>query len=316
MVNWRAALSSPWFKLALSAALLGLLLLETDVGEIRAAIAGADLRWLFLSVVALIASQAVSAYRWCVLARAVGFDEPFARFGTYYFSGMYLNIFGPGTVTGDVSRTLFLAAGHRRALALTTVIAHRAIGFVALVWITATAILVLRDHPLPTVVRGLAALAIPGTVLGWLWGPRLAARLLPPANKWRHMIERDLAAYWHNHRLLVQSLALAGMAHALQLGSQMMVARALSLQVPWTFFLVVVPAVNAAGMLPFSLQGIGIRETGFWYYLSQLGVSRESAVALGLLTSTTVVAVGLSGLPFFLLTRRQDTAISTAARQR
>lgn len=313
MTRLRAALSSRWAKLALSAALLGVLLHETDLGEIRAALAAADPALLGTALLGLIASQVVSAYRWYLLARPLGFDERFPIVCGYYFSGMYLNLFGPGTVTGDVGRTLFLAGGRRRrALALTTVVAHRAIGFVALVWITATAIALLPDQPLPPPLRWLAALAIPATVVGWLRGPRLAARLLPAGHRWRRMIEHDLDPYWHNHRLLAAGLALAAAAHLIQLGAQLAVARALGLALPWSFFLVSVPLVNVAAMLPITLQGIGVRESGFLLALAALGVPREAALALGLLTSAVTMAAGLTGLPVFILMRRASPAAPEA----
>lgn len=314
MRSLRAALSSRWVRLALSAALLAVLAAETDLRAMRGALATAALGWVAAALVGLAASQTVSAYRWYLLGRAVGFDESFARYCLYYFSGLYLNLFGPGTITGDVGRTLFLAGGGRRALALTTVIAHRAVGFVALVWITAAATLVLPDQPLPAIARWLAALAIPGTVLGWLWGPRLVARLLPPANNWRLLVERDLAPYWHNQRLLATSLAFAALAHGLQLASQVLVAWALRLSVPWAFVLIVVPLVNMLGMVPFSLQGVGVRETGYLYYLSRIGVSRETALAVGLLTSAITLAIGLLSFPFFLLLRQRPASAAEAMR--
>lgn len=300
----RAAISSRWFKLALSATLLAILLHETDLGAMRAALAAADLGLMTLAWLVVVISQVASAYRWCLLAQAVGFDEPFTRFCVYYFSGMYLNLFGPGTVTGDVGRTLFLAGGRRRALALTTVIAHRATGFVALVWITCVAIVLLPDQPLPSVARWLAALTVPLTLLGWLWGPRLAARLLSPNNHWRLLIERDLAVYWHHTGVITASLALATLAQGLQLVAQWLIGAALGQTLAWTFLLVIVPLVGIVATLPFSLQGIGVRETGYWYYLSRMGVPHEAAIALGLLTSAVALAAGLTGLPFFLFVRR------------
>ena len=305
-------MGSRWFKLLLSAALLALLFYETNLAAMGAALAGAHVGWLLLALAALIASQILSAYRWALLAWPLGFAEPFVRLCTYYFSGMYLNLFGPGTVAGDVGRTLFLAGGRRRALALTTVMAHRAIGFVALVWIGATAVVLLPDQPLPGPFRWLAALAVPLTIAGWLWGPRLVARLLPRTNNWRVLVERDLAPYWHDRRLLAISLGCALVVQLMQLGGQMLVTRALGLHLPWAFFLVVVPLVGALGTLPFSLQGVGVREAGYWYYLSRIGVPQEAALAVGLLSSAVVLASGLSGLPAFLLMRRRQAPAAGA----
>jgi uncharacterized membrane protein YbhN (UPF0104 family) len=302
----RRLVGSRWFRLAISAALLALLLYETNLHEIRAALARAHPVWLVLAWACVVLSQVAAAYRWALLGRAVGFAEPLRSYLIYYFSGMYLNLFGPGTVAGDVGRVLFLAGGRRRALALTTVVAHRAIGFVVLTWIAATAALLLPDVPLSRTLRALAAPVIPATIAAWLWGPRLAARVLPRGNRWRLLVERDLAPYWDDHALLALSLAWAAVVHALQIISQLCVARALGLQLPWTFFLLVVPLVNIAGTLPFSLQGIGVREASYWYYLAQIGVQSEAALALGLLSSAIILCVNVTGLPAFLLLRRHQ----------
>jgi len=308
----RKLIASRWVKLLLSLGLLAVLFHHTDVAEMRAALSEAHPAWVALAIATFVVSQVMSAYRWTLLVRPVGFSQPFRRICLYYFSGMYLNLFGPGTVAGDVGRVLLLAGKQRRALALTTVLAHRAIGFVAIVWIGAVAVVLLPDEPLPGVFRWVALLAIPGTFAAWVFGPRLVARLLPRTNNWRVLVERDLAPYWHDRRLLGISLCWAVAVQSIQLGGQMLVARALGLQLPWAFFLVVVPLVNIAGTMPFSLQGIGVREAGYWYYLSQIGVPREAALAVGLLTSVVVLASGLTGLPAFLMLRGEQTAVATA----
>ena len=306
MTRWprlRAALRSRAVKLALSAALLALLLLATDVREMREAVAAAKPGWLLLALLLYLGSQLVSGARWWLLTRAVGFEAPLGRVIAYYFSGMYMNLFAPGTVSGDVGRTLLLAEGRRRALALTTVVAHRATGFVALVWVAAIGIVGVRSLPIPDALRALAALAVPLTLAGWLAGPRLAARLLPANNRWRRMIERELAPFWNDWRLLAASLTGAAMTHVLQIGGQLAVSRALGLALPWTFFWVVAPLLNFGSTLPFTFNGIGLREAGYWYALSGSSVGDAPAIGIGLLTSAVVLATGLCGLPFFLFLR-------------
>ena len=305
MSRLRTVLASRWFKVLLSIALLAVLLSRTDIGEMRAALAAAHFSWLALALAAFTLSQVASAYRWALLARAVGFTPPFRRVCVYYFSGMYLNLFGPGTVAGDIARALFLAGGQRRALALTTVVAHRAIGFVMLVWIAAVGIAVIPDQPLPGALRWLGALAVPGTIAAWLWGARWMAQLLPRTNNYRVLVERDLAPYWHDRGLLVISMAWAAIAQVVQIIGQLFIADALGLRLPWAFFFVVVPLVSIVGTLPFSLQGIGVREAGYWYYLARIGVQREAALAFGLLSSAVVLLSGLTGLPAFLMLRQE-----------
>jgi len=111
-------------------------------------------------------------------------------------------------------------------------------------------------------------------------------------------IHDAIRATAYNSRVVV-----SGFFHLIQIGSQVALARALGLPIDAGFFLVVVPIVNILAMLPVSFSGIGVREAAYLYFLTQLGVERESAIALGLLGSVIVLVTGLSGVPFFLLLR-------------
>lgn len=297
----RTLASSNWFKLVLSVALLVLLTPKTDVGDLGRIFAQTHLPWLIAAFVGYEISQVMSTLRWWLLGRPLGFHDPFSRYLVCYFSGMYLNLFAPSTVAGDVGRALFLAGGRRRTLAFTSVVADRGIGFIALIWVNAAAILLMPGYPIPRLMRLSAWLVPPATVALWLWGPRLAVSLLPPANRWRVLVEVELARYWSDVRLLAVSFTLAVCFHLVQIGTQILIAWALGLTIPWTFFLIFVPAVNIAGMLPISLSGVGIRESLYLYFLSRVGVDRETALALGLLSSAVVLLSGLSGAPVFVL---------------
>ena len=109
-------------------------------------------------------------------------------------------------------------------------------------------------------------------------------RFLAPENRWRHLVERDLAPYWNDYRLLGETSVVACVFHTIQIGTQIFLAWALGLKVPAPFFFIFVPVVNILGMLPVSFSGIGIREGGYWFFLAQLGVDRAAALALGLLS--------------------------------
>jgi glycosyltransferase 2 family protein len=313
MERLKHILDSIWFKAALSLGLLAILLHGTNVAELRKAFAQAAPGWVLLAFLGYVGSQVISVVRWRMLAQPLGFNTSFGRYFACYFSGMYFNLFAPSTVAGDIGRALLLAGGEkRRTLAFTSVVADRALGFVALTWVGALAILAQPNYPVPTAIYYAAWTVPPGTLLGWLWGPQLVVRLLPPANKWRLLVERDLAPYWKDWRLLLRTTVIAMSFHIVQVLTQVVLGWALRLQVPASFFFVFVPVVNIVSMLPITLSGVGIREGGYVLALASIGIDRESAVALGLLSSLVVLATGLvSGLVFLV----QRTPAPAPARQ-
>jgi hypothetical protein len=293
--------SSAWFKIGLSLVLLAVLLYKTDLSELGRAVAKANSWWVIAALAGYIVSQVVSCIRWTMLARALGFDEPFGHFFGSYFTGMYMNLFAPSTVAGDIGRALFLGGQKRKALAFTTVIADRGLGFIVLSWIGALAILTQPGYQLPAVLYYGAWIIPPATLLGWLYGPPLAVRLFAPGNKWRELVEHDLAPYWRDYRLLTGTSLVAAVFHTIQVLTQVFLAWGLGIKTSVLFFFIFVPVVNIAGMLPISFSGIGIREYGYLYFLHKIGVARHTAVALGLLSSGVVLITGLTGGLVFLL---------------
>jgi len=303
--------SSVWFKLGLSVVLLAVLLYKTDLSQLGRAVAKANSWWVIAALAGYIVSQFVSCVRWTMLARALGFREPFGHFFGSYFTGMYMNLFAPSTVAGDIGRALFLGGQGRRALAFTTVIADRGLGFVILSWIGAIAIFTQPGYRLPAILYYGAWTIPPATLLGWLCAPRLVARLFPPGNRWRELVEHDLAPYWRDFRLLIETSLVAVVFHTIQVLTQVFLAWALKIKTPVLFFFIFVPVVNILGMLPISFSGIGIREFFYMFFLHKIGVARHTAVALGLLSSVVVLLTGLTGGVVFLLWKVNVPAPST-----
>src|ERR1700730_1785089 len=70
---------------------------------------------LFLATVALyVAGQAMSAFRWQLLAGLNGLGGRYSEYLGYYFIGMFTNVFVPGLIGGDALRALYLGRRHQR----------------------------------------------------------------------------------------------------------------------------------------------------------------------------------------------------------
>ncbi len=288
--------SSRWFQLGVSLLLLGVLFVSADwrtfVSQLRAAQPG----YVAVAFVGYVLGQVLCAYKWRWLARAVGFDQPLRACVSYYFGGMYLNLFAPSTIAGDVGRSVLLAGG-RQGLgrALQSVLADRASGVVMLIWVSALSFLVLGPTVLPAVVcYGTIVVAV-GCVPVWWLLPRLARLLFEPDHLIRRSSEKLFAPYHSRPRLVLGVCGLAFGFHLLQIGLLLLLAHALNIRVPLWYLLMCVPLITLLSGLPLSLGGLGVREGSFVFFLSLVGVVHNEALALSLSWTGLIFGAGLVG---------------------
>lgn len=298
-----------WCKLALkiivSAGLLIYIARRVDFQETGRFLARADVPLLVLAFALYLVGQVLSAFKWRELAAAVGFAAPASRFVAYYFIGMFFNAFGFGTVGGDVIRALYLAgSGGRRGLALNTVVADRVSGLLVLLAVALGALLLLHHYQLPAAIYWGVVGASSGLLAGWRLLPHVLPLVLAPENRLRRLIERDLAPYWSDAGLLARVGALSLGFHLSQIGVLVLLIRALRVGVPWPYCFVFGPLVNIVSAVPVSLNGLGVREGGYVYFLAHVGVPRDSAVAFALAWFGLVMLAGSIGGLVYLLDRQ------------
>jgi uncharacterized membrane protein YbhN (UPF0104 family) len=288
--------SSRWFKIFISFSLFVLLLRATDLNAFRERLSGTQIEWVALAFIGYLLSQVLSAYKWRVLALPLGFLQPFRSFVAYYFAGMYLNLFAPSTLAGDLGRGALLAEGRARlGAALQSVVADRISGLVMLLWMCVSGLPFADPGILPLRWRlGVVAAAV-GAVAGWWFLLQLLARFFHSENKFRRLFEQLIGPYQHAPRVLAKACALSLLFHFFQFGLQVMIAQALSLEVALWYLVVCVPLINILSGLPISFAGLGVRESGYVLFLAFVGISRERALAFGLLWSAIVLAANAAG---------------------
>jgi uncharacterized membrane protein YbhN (UPF0104 family) len=270
-----------------------------------------------LAVALYLVGQVMSAFRWWLIGRSVGLHEPFAAYVRFYFIGMFFMFFGPSTLGGDVVRSLYLAeGGGRRARAFNSVLFDRLNGLVILVAIGAAAFLIFPTY------RGLApefTLMFYVTVafgsalfFGWMLAPRLVRLLLPEDHKIRRFVTTDLGPFWTDRGMLVAASTVSFFFHLVQIAAQWVVSGALGLEVPFSYICVFHPLVSAIASIPISLSGIGLREGGYLYFLTKIGIDQPSAVAYGSLWLLVIIANSVIGGLVFLANGARLPAIRAA----
>jgi len=289
-------------KLAVSALAVWLIARQLDAKALAGVLKEARFAPVGGAFVLYLVGQAITAWRWQVIARAAGFRAPLARVLVWYFIGMFFNLFGPSTLGGDFVRTLYLAAGTGRTAAATqTVVFDRFVGLATLVLLGLAAIAAFGAFGLPEPVVWVAASI--GILLagGWWAAPVVMRRVLPALGKLPAQFEDDLKI-WRDRRLLFATASISLGFHVLQTCAAILVGEAAGLGVPYPFYFVFHPLVTVFSAVPVSLAGIGVREAGYIWFLTAYGAtSNEHATAFALLWLAVLTGSSIVGGLVFLL---------------
>ena len=304
-------------KLLVSGGLLAYFLSRVHIERFFDTFVSAKYSWILLALIVYLIAQTISAGRWLVLARPVGIRTPFKELIRYYLIGMFFNLFAPGTVGGDVSRVYYLVrddTAQAEGNSVTTthaamsVLMDRAVGMIVLVWLGAAGLLLFPSYAVPQTVRSITLLLAAGFVAAALLIP-LFRRVLPEdGHPMIVKIRLALRSYRTQWRALALAGALSVVVHLIQAWMHLVMGRALSLEVPFSFCLIVYPLVGTFAAIPISLNGIGLREGGYIYLLAVIGIGSEKAIAFGLLLFLIVALDSLIGGLLFLLQRTAKPA--------
>ena len=276
-------------------------------------LASANGWWLLTGLVAAIASNAVSAWRWRALAQWLGADMALKDALRWYFQAMGLNALLPGAVVGgDVYRALAMArSGQARAASNYSVLLDRLSGL----WMLCA-------------MGGLGGVACAVPLAAWLHMPAgvLATLLLCASLLWLLL---PLALLWCVRRRwlslrgawleplqvlaqspdFLQQLALQAVASTIvQLLSVAALACggiALGITVSAAVWVFAMAPIFLMAALPVSVGGWGTREAAAVAALAPFGVPAAAAVGVGLIYGLYALAQGMLGSLAFGLPSRQ-----------
>ena len=260
---------------------------------------------LVMAIVIQFGSTTLSAYRWQLIMRNLGFGQSFSFYWCSYFKAMFFNQGLPTSIGGDALRVLDVAAqGFRKRDALYGVILDRVSGLATLVVLNLLAYL-FNPQLLPIQIYYLTLiLVIAGFVvligiaslekISWLDRyPRLAPLKRIPA--------RLQQAFRFNRMLLLVSSLLIPLLAILVF---FVIGRALGLQYELLVYFIIVPPAIYLTIIPISLAGWGVREGALVGLFSLIGADKSIVLTMSILYGFTLIIISLPGLIVYLKGRR------------
>lgn len=304
-------------KIVVTAVLYVAVFYTIDVGKIWTRLQTAHLEWVALGVAAYAGGQWLSAWRWWLLLRPVSLAVPYLRMVAFYFIGMFFNIFLPTIVGGDAVKAILLARETGApARATMSVFMERNVGLFALLTIATAAAFVAP----PVNVRGfnllqLTLLVFAGFIVAnivlanrpayrlvdYLVAMTPLARIRSRAASLYEAIVPYRDARWRG--VVLAATAQSFLFQGVVILVVFLNANALGIRVPVAALAVFVPLISLAGMLPISVNGLGIREALYLLLFGRLGVPADAAVSMALLYFAVTLAASLPGGIVYALQR-------------
>jgi len=308
-------------KIGFSAGLIAwLLATRVDIGRVVAEFAGVRPGWLILAASLHLTGLLLSSLRWQVLLKAQSIQQPVRRLFSYYLVGHFFNMFLPTRVGGDLVRIYDTSRDHGSAVQPTAVIlVERISGMMTMLLMAAVVLLLHVDigfdylAAVPGIRTGIVCFFIVLAGGPFLLHPRLEKTVTGLLERFRipekflgmiHAIYSSFRIYGRTPGALALALTWGALLQLNYMLHYWLLSKALGLEISLAFFLVIIPIRTITLMIPFFINGIGLREffdvTAFGF----LGISEHTAVAFSELAWLVQIVLAVFGGVYYALRRR------------
>ena len=318
-------LGSPWFRVAGTVIGAAVLIRSVDIPKAMASFGHADYRWGLAAIGLTCLAVAASVMEWGVLVRTLrpAATAPqhglftWSKLGSQYLQSLFFTQVLPAGVGGDAVRTVEMGkhVGHCRVLA--TLAGSRMAGMLGMtMWGLAAAVL-LRAWLGNGILAGIAVMA--GVVV-LIWTGALSADRIAPhrlVTRVSAVLGRTLrsftdsfAAYRGHPHAVAQCIVFGAAGWGVNLFALDLAARSIGVEMSWMVLAVCIPLGLLAALVPFSVNGLGVREGVLVAFLVHMGLSTTHAASVALLVDLQMVPFALLG--GVLLLRRRRASVATA----
>jgi uncharacterized protein (TIRG00374 family) len=313
--------------LAVTGACLTYLLWKLNIHRTAHILVHANAGWFAGAVAVMAAGVPPMAWRWQQLLAARGVHERLPWLNRAYFVSYTAGQVLPTAVGGDASRVYETSRRHPGRLGDLTaiVLLERALGGVATLMLAAVGFaLAIGRYDVSAYVWVELAFVVGTVVLAALFFSRRARaplrRFVPLLRRIR--VERPLRslydgvhAFRHHMRLMAGVLLLTLVVQAYRVLAIWMTGRAVGVDLSPRPYYVMGPLLFLVMLVPFTINGLAVREAFFVSFLTQLGIAKEPAFATGFLFFVVTIVLALPGAVALAIESLRGLAPAARARR-
>jgi uncharacterized protein (TIRG00374 family) len=290
-------------------ALLAALGYMVDWEAVRNVLAVTRIELLVAALVAVLADRMLHAWAWILLLEVKLEDVRRSAFVRMHFIATFLGQFVPFNIGSDVVRVMGAARYSGNTMAcVSSVVVVRALGMVSLVFSAALVVLESIGFQVSAVGPNvawltLATVAAGATLAAVLYSahriPAIASHWVKKGwSRWEPKVRSAYEACRGYADHLWTLASVFGVLQASLLNAVLityLAASAVGMDVPAGYFFLFVPLIAFIGQLPISPNGIGLMESGYVFFFTQVGATASEALVLGLAMRMLVTLASLPG---------------------
>lgn len=251
----------------------------------------------------LVVGMSTLAKRFNIICGANGLEIGFLEAFQLTLIGIFFNNFLPTSVGGDLVKAYCASQKSKRRLeSFSSVLIDRIFGLFTFVLLpSVTLIFVFKSVRSSVIAIVYASMAVALLAILFIFNRKVAEKFKCILNLFPHSHIADkikkvydsLHAFRNRRALLVLALALSLVGQVVAIWVIYLMALALKIQTGFFMLLLLVPIIHLVSMLP-SLNGLGIREGAFVYFLGPL-MGSDAALAVGILWLGLLFLLSLMG---------------------
>ena len=285
-------------KMAVSLVFICFVVRRIDLSLLKGYLKGADISYLALAVITLVAGGFAGAASWLPVLKSNGYNSAYRSVCAMHWCGMFFNSFLPSNIGGDFYKGYLLVkgSGGGATKAAVTILLDRMINFSVLVLIGVLSFCISFGWAKTAVcaVAGFICVVLLIRFLALKSGDTSGNRVVE--------FVFLLIRFFRDYRNCAIAFAAALLSQGLKISCHVFLIKAMGLDLELSSVWYIIPLFGVISALPVSLGGIGIREYAAIGIAGPLAVAQEELVALSLVSHLLFIGVNCLGfIPFVVM---------------
>ncbi len=258
--------------------------------------------FILLALLAQLASTVIAAYRWRLIMKLLNFKEKVSFYVQSYFRGSFFNQVLPGSIGGDAVRVIELVQkGYEKKDSIYGIFVDRIIGLVGLLVLNLLANNIFSNE-FPEWLYQLLNLITLGGIAGFsmlfIFEKITFLTKFSFSNLFVKLSKR-LNQLYADKLLLLQHISISVIVHIFSILAIYGLALSVEVDLSLQTLLVAIPPVFLLTIVPISLAGWGVRESGMVGILMLVGSQKEEILVISVLYGLLLILASLPGAWFW-----------------